>query len=391
MKACALPYLIVGIVLLFGLTLKACELCRHRDNPFLTSICIFLASLTTAVLAQAVTNTIASPALSRGGEMLSDVAAMAAGCAGRTFLIHVHDLASAARTRRCYLWWAAASAAFVVLFLALPPSRVTGPTGKHTETVAYYVYFWYLAITLTSLSQLTLRYARLTSRLALRAGLRVLAAGCVSALAFLLVHAIMLVCAEAGVSLEWWDAAVAAPLQLLTELLLLAGVTIPAWGARIATFARRVRDFRSYRRLYPLWQELHRANPDLTLVEQDHTRRPRLHDVEFLLYRQVIEIRDGQLALRPYVDPRIAEIAADLARRAGRPQEDGWAVSEAAAIAAGITAKARGLRASTAPPEPGPAPGGTNIAAEVAWLSKVSWAFTHSPLVAQVLSVIATA
>lgn len=112
-------------------------------------------------------------------------------------------------------------------------------------------------------------------------------------------------------------------------------------------------------------------------------------DAGFLLYRQVIEIRDGQLALRPYIDPGVAEAATALAWRAGLLDEEIQTTAEAAAVAAGIAAKKQG-RQRAEPPAQGAVAGGSDLNAEIAWLTKVSRAFTTSPIIPATLAAIAS-
>lgn len=96
-----------------------------------------------------------------------------------------------------------------------------------------------------------------------------------------------------------------------------------------------------------------------------------------LLYRQVIEIRDAMLALRPYTDPRIAPSAYEALQAAGITGDDLNAAVEASALAAAVKAKTgdlpswpRGGNDST------PSTAG-NLASEVAWLGKISNFFTQ--------------
>jgi hypothetical protein len=214
-------------------------------------------------------------------------------------------------------------------------------------------------------------------------------AGTGCGLAFLAAQAVMLAADETGRSLDRLDGSVALPLEMGTEVLLLAGVMIPAAGDRLGALVRWAGDCRSYRRLRPLWLALHETDPGLSLVPHGDARFWH-RDVGFLLYRQVIEIRDGQLALRPYVHPDASEVARALGRRAGLPEEEVRAAVEAATIAAGIAAKARGHDAGGAPPAPPPPPVGPDLDAEVTWLTKVSRAFATSPVVPATLASLPT-
>ncbi|MFG2382853.1 MAB_1171c family putative transporter [Streptomyces avermitilis] len=58
-------------------------------------------------------------------------------------------------------------------------------------------------------------------------------------------------------------------------------------------------------RLRRLWQALYEAEPSIALMPPASQGAAflRLRSVRFLLYRRTVEIRDGQIELRPYLDP----------------------------------------------------------------------------------------
>ncbi|MFL6120062.1 MAB_1171c family putative transporter [Actinophytocola sp.] len=375
----SLPYVLVAVVLLVGLTQRLYGLAHHPRDPLRRVVCVFLAGMLAATVAQ-----IFSDAIDRGsgvprlGAALSDAGAMVAACTGRLFLLYVnHDGPEArARSPRRYAGLAAALGAAALLFLAVPPKA-----DQHTP-LYFAVYIWYVGITMVSTCSLCVRYARRTDLPYLRAGLWLLVAGTWSGLAFLAVQSVLLVGERTGaVDAAAVDAA-AGDLELLTQALLLAGVGLPSWGPALGDRVRWFVDYRSYRRLRPLWLALRDVEPGFALLPPDRAARRWPRDVGLLLYRQVIEIRDAQLALRPYVGADVPANAEDLATRAGLSTEDVQATAEAAAIAAGIAAKTRG----SVPAEPGgvvgTAPGGVSLTEEVAWLRRVAHAFTTSPIVA---------
>jgi hypothetical protein len=366
----SLPYVLVAVVLLVGLTQRLYGLVYHRHDPLRRAVCVFLAGLLAATVMQIFSDDVDGvTGVPHLGAALSDAGAMVAACAGRLFLLYVNHDASEARfrARRRYAGLAAALAAAVVLFLAVPPRP-----GQECP-VYFAVYIWYVGITMVFACDLGVRYAGRTDLPFLRAGLWVIVAGTWCGLAFLATQAVLMFDERTGV-LD----AVAGDLEIVTQLLFMVGVTIPAWGPVLGERVRWVVDYRSYRSLRPLWLALHAAEPSFTLLP---ARRRWPRNVGLSVYRQVIEIRDGQLALRPYVDADVPVLAEDSAVRAGLSTEDARATAEAAVIAAGIAAKARG---GPADPEAvaGTVPGGTSLAAEVAWLRRVAHAFARSPIVA---------
>jgi hypothetical protein len=170
--------------------------------------------------------------------------------------------------------------------------------------------------------------------------------------------------------------------------LMVAGVTMPAWGSRLKIpalylwFGKR----RTYRRLYPLWNDLYRVQPEIALTP------PRSHladafvfrDLDFRLYRRVVEIRDGTLALRPYLDPAVIEQVLDLCRSSKLSNEETLVTVEAAAIAASLHARKEGRpeRANVPldvyPPEDY---GGADVASEAETLVRVARCYGRSPIV----------
>ncbi|MCG6493964.1 MAB_1171c family putative transporter [Kitasatospora sp. A2-31] len=164
-----------------------------------------------------------------------------------------------------------------------------------------------------------------------------------------------------------------------------AGATASAW----ADWAGRVRAWRDHRRLGPLWSAMRAALPEIELVSSERLfgglPGRRRGDVRFALYRRIIEIRDGQLALRPHLHPAVPRWVGEAVGPAGT--EELAAVVEAAAIAAGLEAARAGHRFPVGPGEgcvPHPVP--ADIHEEAAWLVKVAAAYTGSPAVAHVRS-----
>jgi hypothetical protein len=133
-------------------------------------------------------------------------------------------------------------------------------------------------------------------------------------------------------------------------------------------------------RLRPLWALLVQAVPEVKLPTPPDTRfSPRYH-----LHRRVIEIRDAELALRPFQDSRATPEAADAAGRAGLPHDERDAAIEAVMIVTALDARRRGAEAQggadaerilSEPPN--------DLESETARLLLVCRAVRHSPIVRQ--------
>ena len=133
----------------------------------------------------------------------------------------------------------------------------------------------------------------------------------------------------------------------------------------------------AYRRLRPLWQAVRAAVPEIALPPGPSA------DIGYRLYRRVIEIRDGQLALRPYSDPQAVAMAESEARSEGVTGADLEATIEAALLATAISARESGLPRHDDPDHLPPMRSGEQLADEVGWLIRVSQMFARSPIVHQ--------
>jgi hypothetical protein len=133
-------------------------------------------------------------------------------------------------------------------------------------------------------------------------------------------------------------------------------------------------DRQSFRRLLPLWRALTDAFPEVRFDTLGDWR-----DIGTRLYRQVIEICDAQLALRPYCDATVRAEVDDLAARSGLAGADRRAATQAALIAGGLAARAAGVPPSTGISDV-IAVTSTPLDSEVAWLERVAVAYVRSPL-----------
>jgi len=218
--------------------------------------------------------------------------------------------------------------------------------------------------------RLGLRYARVADAASLRVALRLVVAGTALGLVYLADKAILAARPRFGFEFPLGRTVLVSKLLPTSAyVLVLAGAALPAvlgWCTR----------YRQYRRLGPLWRALYRADPAIALDPPAVPDFLALHRLRLRLYRRVIEIRDGLLALRPYRDADVAAAAADRARRAGLAGLHHEAAVEAATIAAALRARAAGPPPDTAAePE---VTGGADLAAETAFLGLVARAYERN-------------
>jgi hypothetical protein len=222
-----------------------------------------------------------------------------------------------------------------------------------------------------------LRYARLVDRHWLRRGLRLMAISSMFALAYSLITLASVVALRLDLAIHDRTRPIAALLANSTVLVFIAGSTMPAWGPKLQRL-------RAYRQLRPLWRALCQATPEVVFDAPNPRRLGRwlIPDLDFRLYRRIIEIRDSRLALRPYLDQDAAAAARRLARAAGLHGDALRAVIEASVLADAVYAKADGRPAQAHPMDD--TPGGMDLAGELAWLTEVAKAFAGSPIVAAI-------
>jgi hypothetical protein len=168
-------------------------------------------------------------------------------------------------------------------------------------------------------------------------------------------------------------------LAAVTVGLVAAGATLSAWAPAVSSVVGRARAYRAYRRIEPLWTALRAAVPGI-VFDPGHELAG---GAEFALYRRVIEIRDGHLALRAHFDPGLPRRAEAEARRAGVPEPDVAATVEAVCLAAAIDAAREGRRFEPGEGKPDPLPD-ADVAAEAAWLVRVSRAWRRAAVVDRV-------
>jgi hypothetical protein len=257
------------------------------------------------------------------------------------------------------------------------PELLYGRTPYAAESVA--IYLVTVGYTTTDAAWHFLCYARIVDRRWLRRGLRVMAVGsmllsvcCVASLVF--VAALRL------------DFAVVTGAERAAILLGGVAVSVGIVGATMPVWGPKLHRLRAYRQLRPLWLALSQAAPEVVL-DPPNSRRWRIRDLDFRLYRRIIEIRDSRLALRPYLDQDVATAARQLGQEANLEGDALRATIEASVLAGAVRAKARGRPAQAHPMDE--TPGGTDLAGELAWLTDVAKAFVGSPVVAAVAAVAA--
>ncbi|MGW3626548.1 MAB_1171c family putative transporter [Streptomyces sp. NPDC000880] len=186
----------------------------------------------------------------------------------------------------------------------------------------------------------------------LRRGIRMIALGGFVACGYVVCKVIAIGAAFTGdtpgearervIGTEWLSTALGPGFAAIGAVLITAGFAGPA----AAAWTRRRRDYQALR---PLWDLVYRADRRLALEAPPSawTERLAFRDLEWRTARRGLEIRDGQLTLRPWVDPAVVTGATQVAERAGLDDEDRAALIVAAALRFAVEALNTGI-----PPHP---------------------------------------
>jgi uncharacterized protein DUF6545 len=275
--------------------------------------------------------------------------------AGARFVLWLHG--SPARWLTAY---SAATVAVLCVTFALTPNLYPRSPWVMEYCVVYAVA---QLPSFAVIAWLCLRDARRTQDRVLRVGLGLVVAGVVAAAGYILVKTAVAVSARADFTFPAGkEFLLSKALPTTAHVLVLAGVGLPA----LADWMRRCQQ---YRRLGPLWTALYRAEPSIALEP------PGRFPTRMRLYRRVIEIRDGLLALRPYHSAEVTEAARKSAVLAGLSGARLEAAIEAAAVTAAIRARAEGAEPVSPQTE---VAGGTDLDSDIEFLSHVASAVSVS-------------
>lgn len=248
------------------------------------------------------------------------------------------------------------------------------------------VFLTCFGLSLANLSRLAHRYSGIAVDPSLRLGLLLITFGGLAGVLYALNDGCYVLGRRLGLPYPLAD-----PLPVTQGLLFVSaglvalGSTLPEWGPRagVPAMQRWLSQHQSLRRLYPLWLALCRATPEIALVPPESQLRDALavRDLGFRLYRRVVEIRDGCLALRPYRDPRVETLARELCEQLGLPTRDAEAAVEAVGLVAAIEMKRANRRVGVdSPIQPRSLQDGADLDGEVAALESVARYFGHSPI-----------
>lgn len=293
---------------------------------------------------------------------------------------------AASTARRRMLILVVGLASMTALFVRTPAREQTleyAATYGHLSSVTeyYLIYLSFMGLAALDIGRLCWRYARLAEREVLRLGLHLLALSGAVALAYVAYKGTFVAADRLHLRLPLGrEPVVTRSLIALGTLLVLAGTTVSVWGSRLGLqrLYAWTRAYRSYRRLFPLWRALYEVTPTIALYPP-HSRLSdvlTVRDLDFRLHRRVIEIRDGWLALRPYLSEDVERRASSAAQARGLSGDELRAAVAARVLGQGVAAKAADRPSESSPVDPFSDVAEAN--GEVAWLERVARAYSTS-------------
>jgi hypothetical protein len=362
---------------------EAVSLARQRDNRarralLLTFVALAIGATFFTPWVYVVTQDVTG--LQNLADLVARCAVLLASFGAQSLLLHLtQEPADAKRmSRQRALAMSVATALLVVLFVVAPVHetgslRLTSDFGDSPWVSAYLIVFaGYLGVALVDVLRGGVRYAPKAGP-ALSLSLRLIAIGCIVGLLYVAEKvAYLIVVLLGGSPSKSVESSTARLLAVTGGLLVLAGSLVPAVYPRWRNAARWASTYRAHRTLYPLWSALHEITPEIALdpAASGFRDRLRLRNLDFRLYRRIIEIRDGRLALRPFLDADVARRARDDALKGGQSDGEVEATVEARVLATGVE-NAR-LRRKPAEVLPASEDGGDDFRSEVEWLLQVA-------------------
>ncbi|MBA0126098.1 hypothetical protein H0B56_11155 [Haloechinothrix sp. YIM 98757] len=248
------------------------------------------------------------------------------------------------------------------------------------------IYLAALGIAMLAIARLGWRYARLTGRPLVAHGLRLAAAGATLVLAYCVYRL--------GTLVGSWLGSDMARLETLSRfiagngaLLIMLGLTLPSWGPLFVHGFDHLRRYARYQRLHPLWLSIvAERHPELVLDRSTARalRRFAPGELDFRVYRRIIELFDARLALRPYIDPAARERARRLTRHLDEHERS--AIVAATELRSAVRAERAGAPADHEPPEAEEAPLDGDVVSALAWWVRVARAYARSGWVAEALA-----
>ncbi|MGG2460191.1 MAB_1171c family putative transporter [Streptomyces sp. RGM 3693] len=244
--------------------------------------------------------------------------------------------------------WLLTAAITVILLMSLLFVMLTPVSQRPTDFTLYYAhdpafqaYLLLYMCTYTAaeiyLTRVCLKYAREISDPWISRGLRLIAVGAVVTLGYSSIRLSAILGALFHFSVKplepyaWICGDIGAT---LTQI----GYFTPIVATSLLAARSHRREQHQYQKLELLWQAVSAAEPSIVLIDPDKNSR----DLSFDLYRRIVEIRDAQIELRPYLDPSVRALAGRQRAAWWRPRRHRIAAVTADQIRAALLQRQHG-------------------------------------------------
>ncbi|MFF3842528.1 MAB_1171c family putative transporter [Streptomyces sp. NPDC001930] len=266
--------------------------------------------------------------------------------------------------------------AMIILFSAAT-SRHENPTDFAVAKAQFYpsyllVYLVTYGISQIDVQLLCIRYAKIAPTPWLRRGLYLVGLTMPIALVYTVTRLADIVAGQFGISGHAWEPLAQWSVTIAT-VVNIVGWTLPDWGRYLSTLWQAWDKRRAYRDLMDLHRSLTTQIPEPVLPLGADAK------LDTRLYRRMVEIRDAQWALRPWMYPGVRAFVDEECDRAGLTGNERAAVTEAALLRAAVWAKVHDesplehdLNPRAADPE--------DLASELAFQRQLAHAFTAAPI-----------
>jgi hypothetical protein len=178
-----------------------------------------------------------------------------------------------------------------------------------------------------------------------------------------------------------WQAALSQILPVVAIAVAATGSTYTSWAPGLRNLRERWQVWTATRALRQLWCELIEALPHVQFVGDPRislSTLTRTERGEYRLYRRTLEIRDAQLALRPYIPPEATGWAHEATQSQQLSSSATDVLLEAVELATALDAHHAGQRHRPEPTDTATttrhAPSAPNLLTEARWLIRVSTA-----------------
>jgi hypothetical protein len=249
--------------------------------------------------------------------------------------------------------------------------------GRPTIAIYIVCYVTVLSASLLSIAHVCWKYRSDATSPWLRRGLSMVGVGTLVVMGYPLARLADVIGTWLGADPSKWEFIV--PLCAgVGAVISLSGLMLPALGPNLCAIDDAVGAYRDYLRLRPLWSALHHDFPGAVPgpLRSGSGGAFALSNPDFLLYQRVVAIRDGLLAIRPWLAPNTVTTRATLARTGLAGTELDAAVA-AAQLGAALDARRAGSPARTVDiqTEAGMQMHDGELVSETDWLVQVAQAF----------------